>query len=335
MTHPPEDTPPPADPDDPAPAALRGAIGWGGGAVVAVTVAALLARFLFRGHPAVAGWAVPAVLAAAALGGVAWAARQQYRLWAIPVRRLAQVVEGVRQGELPLEELSRVAGVPGPLVPAVRELLLDLRRHRQVVQQLELEMSQRVANRTDALERALGGLREKASRDPLTGLHNRRMLDETLPGLVARHAADGRPLAVLMVDVDHFKLLNDTLGHPAGDDLLRSIGQIVRSTARDRDLAFRCGGDEFVVVMPDADPDAARALADRLTSLVDALAKPLRLEKRPRLSIGVAGLGDAPEPTAAAVLATADQVLYAVKRERKTRGAAGPPARLPVPIHAG
>ena len=178
-------------------------------------------------------------------------------------------------------------------------------------------MNQRVANRTDALERALGSLREKASRDAMTGLYNRRMLDETLPKLVAESVSGRRPLTVLMVDVDYFKMLNDTLGHAAGDELLRAIGQIIRSTARASDLAFRAGGDEFVVVMPEADPSAGPALRDRLVSLVDGLAKTLRVEKRPRLSIGVAHLRDAEEPTASGLLAQADKALYAVKGARK------------------
>ena len=178
-------------------------------------------------------------------------------------------------------------------------------------------MSRRVATRTDALERMLGTLREKAARDPLTGLYNRRMLDETLPKLVEKATAGRTPLTVLMVDVDSFKLLNDTLGHAAGDELLRSIGQIVRSTARGSDYAFRCGGDEFVLLLDGSDAAAGEALADRLVSLVDALCRPLKVERRPRLSIGVAALGTTGDPTATALLAAADRALYEVKGQRK------------------
>jgi diguanylate cyclase (GGDEF)-like protein len=297
--------------------AVRGAVLQGGGLLIAVTATAIVVRGLTGGRSAQAAWAVQLLLGAATVAGICWGAWQRYKLWTVPVGRLSRIARLVRKGELPIEELTKVVGVPGVLVPVVRDLLLDLRRQRQAVQQLEQEMNQRVANRTDALERALGSLREKASRDAMTGLYNRRMLDETLPKVVAESATGRRPLTLLMVDVDYFKLLNDTLGHPAGDELLRAIGQIIRSTARASDLAFRAGGDEFVIVMPDADPAAGLALRDRLVSLVDGLAKTLRVEPRPRLSIGLAHLRDAADPTAEALLAVADKALYAVKGARK------------------
>jgi diguanylate cyclase (GGDEF)-like protein len=288
-----------------------------GALLAAVMVIAVIARWMMGGRPAHTSWAVQLLLGVVTVTGIAWGAWQRYVLWTLPVRKLGQVVEQVRKGELPIDEISRVDGIPGLLVPVLKDLLIDLRSRRAEIQQLEQEMNQRVANRTDALERMLGTLRERAARDTMTGLYNRRMLDETLPKLVEQRNQDGRPLSLLMIDVDYFKLLNDTLGHAAGDELLRAIGQIIRSTARTSDLAFRCGGDEFVVVMNDADAPAARALADRLISLVDALAKTLRVEKKPRLSIGVAVLHELPEPTPTALLAEADKALYKVKGQRK------------------
>lgn len=234
----------------------------------------------------------------------------------------------MRRGELPIDELATVDGVPGVLVPVVRDLLLDLRGRRAEVLRLEQEMSRRVASRTDALERLLGTVREKAARDPLTGLYNRRMLDETLPKLVEKAIAGRIPLTVLMADVDSFKVLNDTLGHAAGDELLRAVGQIIRSTARESDYAFRCGGDEFVILLDGADAAAGQVLADRLVSLVDGLARNLRVATRPRLSIGLAALHAVPEPTARGLLEAADKALYAVKGQRK-RGSGGPAGHAP------
>ncbi|MDB5295765.1 MAG: hypothetical protein JWO31_1748 [Phycisphaerales bacterium] len=294
--------------------------------LLAVTIVAFAARLLLGGRPARDSFVIQVVLGAATVAGICWGAWQRYKLWTLPVRRLGAIVEQVRQGELPLDELSKVEGVPGVLVPVLRDLLTDLKSRRAEIAQLEQEMNQRVARRTDALERALGSLREKAARDPMTGLYNRRMLDETLPKLVDKAAADGRPLTVLMVDVDYFKLLNDTLGHAAGDDLLKSIGQIIRSTARTSDLAFRCGGDEFVIVADGADPAAGQALADRLVSLVDGLVRPLKVERRPRLSIGLATLTAVADPTARGLLAAADKALYAVKGHRKRAAASAVPA---------
>ena len=151
----------------------------------------------------------------------------------------------------------------------------------------------------------------------LTGLYNRRMLDEHLPRLVERRKNASPGLCLLMIDVDHFKLLNDTLGHAAGDELLRSIGQLIRSTIREEDMAFRCGGDEFVIVLDDGAIDDGHIMADRLISLVDGLTRTLHVPLAPRLSIGVSRLSDLQDPTPQALMEEADRLLYEVKGARK------------------
>src|SRR5688572_28675145 len=128
-------------------------------------------------------------------------------------------------------------------------------------------MRQKVASRTDALERTIGSLRQQATRDVLTGLFNRRFLDQYITQSVTRHVKENRDLCLLMMDIDHFKMLNDTLGHAAGDDLLRAIGQLIRSAIRGEDVGFRMGGDEFVVLLPGSGTDAGQSLATRLMSL--------------------------------------------------------------------
>src|SRR5262249_27222215 len=158
-----------------------------------------------------------------------------------------------------------------------RRILHDHLSQQKGLAELEAEMSQRVAGRTDALERVIGSLRQQATRDPLTGLFNRRLLDQQLPELISQCRANALDLAILMIDVDHFKHLNDTLGHAAGDELLRSIAQIIRSSIREQDHAYRCGGDEFVIVMPDADSETAHSMAARVTSLVDGLSRTLKV----------------------------------------------------------
>jgi diguanylate cyclase (GGDEF)-like protein len=179
------------------------------------------------------------------------------------------------------------------------------------------EIRQRVATRTNALEREIGSLRQQATRDVLTGLFNRRMLDSYLPQLLEKCVNQGMDLSVLMIDIDHFKLLNDNLGHKAGDDLLRDVGQIIRSGIRDNDAGFRVGGDEFVVVLPGATPASASALASRLTDLVDALAKPLRLERKPRLSVGVVSMSEINGSNVRELLSLADKRAYEVKLSRR------------------
>jgi diguanylate cyclase (GGDEF)-like protein len=235
------------------------------------------------------------------------------------VLRMRKMLEQTHAGELPIEQFGPRFGGLTPLKPVLQEMMREHRRLRSEIARLNLEMGQRVAQRTDALERMVGKLNAQATRDVLTGLYNRRMLDQCLEELVQRCAADGLPLCLMMIDVDDFKMLNDTLGHAAGDTLLRAVGQLIRSSVRERDLAFRCGGDEFVVVLPQASKTEGEALARRLGELIDALVKPLNVPRRPRLSFGIGTLGDLGMGTvnAAELMKEADRRLYALKYARK------------------
>src|SRR6202012_794216 len=109
---------------------------------------------------------------------------------------------------------------------------------------------------------------ELAVTDALTGLHNRRYLDNHLKILFNRSLARGRPLSVLITDIDRFKQVNVVYGHDAGDEVLREFATRVRSTVRGADLACRYGGEEFVVIMPDTSPDVAAAVAERLRAVI-------------------------------------------------------------------
>src|SRR6185312_16391925 len=251
--------------------------------------------------------------AAGMLLAVLWAGGRRRRLWNQPLAMLENLLTEVRDGREPIDALSSVGGKMAPIAGACQQLLRELREEQARCARLQDEIRQRIATRTVALERTIGALRQQASRDALTGLFNRRMLDEYLPEVIGRCKSEGRALCVLMIDVDYFKPLNDTLGHAAGDQMLKSIGQIIRSTIRDTDAAFRCGGDEFVVVLEGCPPEPARALADRITSLANALVKTFRVPTPPTLSIGLATLDEVREPTALAPHSRAAQVLYEVK----------------------
>ncbi|WSH66772.1 PleD family two-component system response regulator [Rhizobium ruizarguesonis] len=111
---------------------------------------------------------------------------------------------------------------------------------------------------------------ELAVTDPLTGLYNRRYLDNHLNVLFNRSMARGRPLSVLITDIDRFKHVNDTYGHDGGDEVLREFSNRVRSTIRGADLACRYGGEEFVVVMPDTSPEIAATVAERLRAAIES-----------------------------------------------------------------
>jgi diguanylate cyclase (GGDEF)-like protein len=162
-------------------------------------------------------------------------------------------------------------------------------------------------------------LHRRANADALTGLPNRRAFEEALAREVARALRGGSPLSLLAVDVDHFKRVNDERGHPAGDAVLRAVAGRIASAARAGDLVARVGGEEFVVALPGAGPEAAREAGERIRSRVAA--EPFALEGgdlRVTVSVGVAWLGEA-APDGTALVARADQALYRAKRAGRDR----------------
>ncbi|WP_075217444.1 PleD family two-component system response regulator [Mongoliimonas terrestris] len=174
---------------------------------------------------------------------------------------------------------------------------------------------------TDKLRDNVAQTMEMALVDSLTGLHNRRYLESHLSALVEQSLARARELAVLVVDIDHFKAVNDTHGHDAGDDVLREFAKRVRKNVRGIDLACRFGGEEFVVAMPETDGELAHMVAERLRQRIAG--EPFRIAGGTKLlnvtiSIGIASLnpaGDTPE----AMLKRADLALYQAKREGRNR----------------
>lgn len=123
------------------------------------------------------------------------------------------------------------------------------------------------------LKRLTDMLRQSATEDAVTGISNRRQLEETLPKLWLRSLREGKPLSLLMIDVDFFKEYNDTCGHPQGDEVLRSVANAITGCqATDRDLLARYGGDEFALVLPDASSAAAEDVAARITTTLAELA---------------------------------------------------------------
>ena len=166
-------------------------------------------------------------------------------------------------------------------------------------------------------------LRETSVTDSLTRVINRRGFDEALSREVQRAHEARMPLALLLLDIDHFKRLNDELGHQAGDLALQRLGEVLRATCRSRDLPGRLGGDEFVVILPRTTADEAEVLAERLRETLAAhpftSAWRAGLDRRFELSIGVASLDDVSKPTPAALIEAADSALYRAKAEGRNR----------------
>lgn len=165
------------------------------------------------------------------------------------------------------------------------------------------------------ISRQQEGLQRQLRHDPLTGLLNRHTLGDVIRQALARTARDGVPMALLAIDLDHFKGVNDDFGHAGGDEVLRGLGALLRERLRATDIAFRLGGEEFLVLLHDTDAQHARQVAD---SLLSEIRNAPLLDARPvTASIGLAPLGD--ERDTDAWIAHADQALYRAKRGGRDR----------------
>jgi diguanylate cyclase len=186
-------------------------------------------------------------------------------------------------------------------VYAIYQQLLIKRMRSRVA--MHLEMLVRMKTQTEEF-------RKLATVDPLTGLHNRRVADQRLASEVARSQRYGQPLAVMMVDLDGFKQINDRHGHAAGDAVLREFAACLNSAIRGSDVALRIGGDEFMVLLPGTLPDEVSHLLPRLQKIVvNVQGIPIPVT----FSAGWSGYipGDTPER----MLERADEALYSRKRE--------------------
>lgn len=169
-------------------------------------------------------------------------------------------------------------------------------------------------------------LEETSSRDPLTGLLNRRALMEMIKQEVQRAARTGDSFVVAMLDVDHFKAVNDRFGHETGDRALVELAVVLGESLREYDLCGRWGGEEFLVLLPQTQPEEAQAVMDRLVGEVRAMAMAAGDEVlRLTVSIGMAyhQLGE----TFSETLSRADQALYLAKQDGRDRVALGFPRR--------
>jgi diguanylate cyclase len=184
----------------------------------------------------------------------------------------------------------------------VRSMVNEIELGKDRVTRYARSLEQRVAERTAELERL-------SRIDPLTGLFNRRILAETLQREIRIAERIGKPLSLIYFDVDRFKEINDSFGHEKGDDVLKSVGDAMRSTSRNVDLCFRLGGDEFCVVLTDSTEDEARRVyCDRLIRLVADQLNGLSL------SIGIAQAGPAEYVDPDELIKRADTAMYEAKR---------------------
>ncbi|MGQ0641319.1 MAG: sensor domain-containing diguanylate cyclase [Gemmatimonadaceae bacterium] len=178
------------------------------------------------------------------------------------------------------------------------------------LRKLNAELEDRVRERTQQLENLARELEELSLTDQLTGLANRRAIDQKLAEEIQLAVRHSTPLSLLLLDVDHFKQYNDAFGHPAGDEVLRTVGKVLQSHSRATDCAARWGGEEFAVLLRHTGADGARVVAERMRQAVAAV----RWSNRAvTVSVGAATLG-VTGSNDGALLAEADKALYEAKR---------------------
>jgi diguanylate cyclase (GGDEF)-like protein len=244
-------------------------------------------------------------------------ASPRYGKWLLPLLGLVFFLSLLAWSQLGGDLLStsafRISGAGLVVIAALYTLLVARRAGRRHV---ELERLY-----SEHLEKLSENLRHIAYHDSLTGLYNHRYFHEQLPYEFERAQRYGHRLSVIMLDVDHFKEVNDRYGHLTGDDLLAFLGKLVNENIRASDIAARYGGDEFALILPETDRSAARATADKLKDVISQ-----RRDWGAGVLVDVAldvsaGVAEYPTDAASAeeLLLQADRALYA---SRSRRGAA-------------
>lgn len=238
-----------------------------------------------------------------------------------------RTVEAERDGVFalvaPLSPENDPAGVTGLLAVARREKGFSV-SDREILTSLAGQAAISLEN--VALHELV---RRQAVTDELTGLSNHRRFQETLVAELERAARFGQEVGLVMLDVDDFKRVNDTFGHPQGDEVLRAVARVLRDCSRDVDEPARYGGEEMVVILPQTDLEGAFRAAERIRTQVEALRVP-RLDGDGAIAVTVSlGVSASSGATRADLVEAADLALYEAKRQgknRTSRGSAGAPA---------
>ncbi len=238
-----------------------------------------------------------------------------------PIANLADEVRAAQtlsERRLPSDLAGRDDEI-GAMARAVIDMRNELKEWRGRAAHLEHSMDHHVATETQRITRELRQAEKKVTTDPLTHLGNRRLLLGRFNEIFEAQKRAGRDLSVVLIDVDHFKEVNDTLGHKAGDELLVFVGELLQQCLREEDLAIRYGGDEFLLILPSVHAGNAASVAERTMRLFAQQARVLEVRPKPSMSAGVASMLVHHPSTAEDLLELADQALYEAKRAGKSQ----------------
>jgi diguanylate cyclase len=243
------------------------------------------------------------------------------------VKELASAGDSARSYGAALDSFAGELTSPGSvesLKTALATVLNETLRIEKAHRAIEGRLTS-TAQEMKELKENLAAMRVEATTDPLTGIGNRKLFDHRLRELADAARADGQPLAVIMADIDRFKRVNDTFGHPIGDLVLRRVAETLVECVKGRDLTARYGGEEFVVLLPGTPIKGAYVVAEeiRTTMLNKKLTRRSTGEVLGQitLSLGIAELrrGESPDE----MVARADAALYAAKNAGRNRTASG------------
>jgi two-component system, cell cycle response regulator len=229
-----------------------------------------------------------------------------------PIYTLQRAVRKMGRGHL----TAKVAVLRGA---ELRELGLTINRMAESILAEKRNLETTIGDRTRALQEANARLEKTSVTDGLTGLFNHRYFHEVLEAELARSERHQRAFAVVMLDVDHFKSVNDSKGHPAGDELLRRIARLLSEVLRQTDVVARYGGEEFSAVLPETGKVEATQVAERIRFVIaEQLNLPEEFGRAVTASLGVSVY---PEDgrTAKEVLAAADRALYEAKKQGRNQ----------------
>lgn len=225
-----------------------------------------------------------------------------------PLQRLTRAAERIAAGKLEVQLPVARRDEVGQLTQVFNQMAGRLRSSHEKIEAASLALRQQ--NRQ---------LEKLSITDNLTGLYNRNKLDEILSEQLRRFRRSQRPFSLLLLDIDHFKQLNDTHGHLAGDQVLVGVAKTLAESIRSVDYAARYGGEEFIIVLPETSTSTARELAERICTRVRNSFYPYRDQALAvTLSIGVAGIRSS-DGDADAIIARADRMMYEAKEAGRNR----------------